>query len=72
MASIATEADYHSELYEIYPARKVFNGTSEMEPRSAGIQAVYQIFGTAVTFGIAVVAGLLTGKYKILRHFIFK
>lgn len=70
MAGIATEADYHKDLYDIYPARQVKIGTSGTEPRSAGMQAVYQIVGTAVTVGIAVITGLLTGRY-IYMHILF-
>lgn len=63
MAAIATETDYHEDLYDIYPARKVLNSTLKMDQRGAASQAGYQLIGTVVTIGMAIVFGSLTGKW---------
>lgn len=55
MAGIAKEADYPKDLYEIYPARQTLL-------RSATMQAIFQLLGTAATIGVAVATGVLTGK----------
>lgn len=65
MAGIATEADYHKDLYDIYPARGAANGSSTLpssDARGSGEQAGYQLIGLAATIGIAVISGAFTGK----------
>ncbi|XP_058797600.1 ammonium transporter Rh type B-B isoform X2 [Phymastichus coffea] len=74
LAGIATEDVYNYSLYEIFPARVPSLGqnltmlndnyNTVFKPglnRSAAQQAAYQLLALAVTLGIAVVSGLLTG-----------
>ncbi|XP_011688785.1 PREDICTED: ammonium transporter Rh type A isoform X3 [Wasmannia auropunctata] len=72
MASLATEATYDYSLYEIFPARAPSSETkiSEMRDdygistgfnRTAYQQAGYQLLALAVTLGISIVSGLITG-----------
>ncbi|XP_011870750.1 PREDICTED: ammonium transporter Rh type B isoform X2 [Vollenhovia emeryi] len=72
MASLATEASYDYSLYEIFPARAPSSEAkiSEMRDnygispglnRTAYQQAGYQLLALAVTLGISIVSGLITG-----------
>lgn len=62
MAGVADEAHYNKDLFKIYPARNIYE-------RSARTQAIFQFLGTAVTIGIAVVTGVLTGKWIIWYYY---
>lgn len=65
MAGIASEADYHEDLYDIYPGRAISNGTSELAgpyPRGAGWQAGYQLIGLGTTIVVAIISGSITGE----------
>ncbi|KAG7197375.1 hypothetical protein KM043_018482 [Ampulex compressa] len=72
MAGLATESSYDYSLYEIFPARAPSSEAKLAEMRdnygiSAGLnrtaaqQAGYQLLALAVTLGISVVSGLITG-----------
>ncbi|XP_076171931.1 uncharacterized protein LOC143148961 isoform X2 [Ptiloglossa arizonensis] len=72
MAGLATEASYDYSLYEIFPARAPNSETKLAEmrdnydvspglDRTAGQQASYQLLALAITVGIAIVSGLVTG-----------
>ncbi|XP_072754718.1 rhesus blood group-associated glycoprotein Rh50 isoform X2 [Anoplolepis gracilipes] len=72
MAGLASEASYDYSLYEIFPARapnseKVISemrdnyGISPGFNRTAYEQAGYQLLSLAVTFGISIISGLITG-----------
>ncbi|XP_033338838.1 rhesus blood group-associated glycoprotein Rh50 isoform X1 [Megalopta genalis] len=73
MAGLATKETYNNSLYEIFPARAPSSGdllTELMEDynnispgvnRSALQQAGYQLLALAITLGIAIVSGLVTG-----------
>ncbi|XP_017885470.1 ammonium transporter Rh type A isoform X2 [Ceratina calcarata] len=73
MSGLATEASYNYSLYEIFPARTPSSGPRLAEitdnhgmtppglDRTAGQQAAYQLFALAITLGIAIVSGLITG-----------
>nr|XP_031843773.1 ammonium transporter Rh type A isoform X2 [Nomia melanderi] len=72
MAGLATEASYDYSLYEIFPARapssdaKVAEmrdnyGIRPGQNRTAAQQAGYQLLALAITLGIAIVSGLVTG-----------
>ncbi|XP_028044921.1 ammonium transporter Rh type B isoform X2 [Monomorium pharaonis] len=76
MAGLATEATYDYSLYEIFPARAPSAETfkfSEMRDynyrisagfnRTAYQQAGYQLLALAVTLGISIVSGLITGLF---------
>ena len=72
MAGLATGASYDYSLYEIFPARAPSSEAllAEMRDnygilpglnRTAGQQAGYQLLALAITLGIAIVSGLVTG-----------
>ncbi|KAK9304112.1 hypothetical protein QLX08_004388 [Tetragonisca angustula] len=72
MAGLANEASYDYSLYEIFPARAPSSeaklaemrdnyGISAGLNRTAGEQAGYQLLVLAITVGIAIVSGLITG-----------
>ncbi|XP_008217364.1 ammonium transporter Rh type A isoform X4 [Nasonia vitripennis] len=74
LAGLANEADYNYSLYEIFPGRIPGLGPNlteinenyrlSLKPgpnRSAGQQAAYQLLALAVTIGVAIVSGLITG-----------
>ncbi|XP_018301485.1 rhesus blood group-associated glycoprotein Rh50 isoform X1 [Mycetomoellerius zeteki] len=72
MACLATEATYDYSLYEIFPARAPSSelkisemrdnyGISTGYNRTAYQQAGYQLLALAVTLGISIVSGLITG-----------
>ncbi|XP_070517722.1 rhesus blood group-associated glycoprotein Rh50 isoform X2 [Cardiocondyla obscurior] len=72
MANLATEATYDYSLYEIFPARAPSSeikvgemrdnyGISPGLNRTAYQQAGYQLLALAVTLGISIVSGLMTG-----------
>ncbi|XP_077261192.1 rhesus blood group-associated glycoprotein Rh50 isoform X4 [Temnothorax americanus] len=72
MACLATEASYDYSLYEIFPARAPSSeakigemrdnyGISPGLNRTAYQQAGYQLLALAVTLGISIVSGLITG-----------
>lgn len=72
MAGLANEDSYDYSLYEIFPARAPSSeaklaemrdnyGISAGLNRTAGEQAGYQLLVLAITVGIAIVSGLITG-----------
>ncbi|XP_011155843.1 ammonium transporter Rh type A isoform X2 [Solenopsis invicta] len=75
MSGLATEATYDYSLYEIFPARapskvsklseiRDYNyGISAGLDRTAYQQAGYQLLALAVTLGISIVSGLITGLF---------
>lgn len=71
MAGIANEDQYHQSLYQIFPAMAPENATPTSEHifikaglgRTAPEQAGYQILALVVTLIIAIVSGLITGKF---------
>ncbi|XP_076620735.1 rhesus blood group-associated glycoprotein Rh50 isoform X1 [Colletes latitarsis] len=71
MAGLATESSYDC-LYQIFPARAPSSDTKLAKmrdndcilpglDRTAGQQASYQLLALAITLGIAIVSGLITG-----------
>nr|XP_012149217.1 PREDICTED: ammonium transporter Rh type A isoform X5 [Megachile rotundata] len=75
MAGLATEASYDYSLYEIFRARapssesklaemRDNNGALKTgQDRTAGQQAAYQLLALAITLGISIVSGLITGLF---------
>ncbi|XP_076753082.1 rhesus blood group-associated glycoprotein Rh50 isoform X2 [Xylocopa sonorina] len=72
MAGLATEATYNYSLYSIFRARAPSSeanlaelrdnyGILAGQDRTAGQQAGYQLLALAITIGIAVISGLITG-----------
>ncbi|XP_025270676.1 ammonium transporter Rh type B isoform X3 [Camponotus floridanus] len=74
MADLASETSYSYSLYQIFPARAPSSeaGVSEMRDnygiskgfdRTAHQQAGYQLLSLAVTLGISIISGLITGLF---------
>ncbi|XP_029678346.1 ammonium transporter Rh type B-B [Formica exsecta] len=72
MAGLASETSYGYALYEIFPARAPSSekkisemrdnyGISPGFNRTAYQQAIYQLLSLAVTLGISIISGLITG-----------
>ena len=77
-AACASFNDYNAGLYEYYPARAPANETELVDlglkvplgtGRGAGEQAGFQLAALAVTIGLAVVGGALTGLFLRLPIF---
>lgn len=81
VALLASEANYGSNLYVLYPARAPVANTTKLEQlrkfsdvsagknRSGGVQAAYQLACLAVTVVVAVLGGLLTGCIIRMKFF---
>ncbi|KAK7071730.1 hypothetical protein SK128_020423 [Halocaridina rubra] len=82
VSAVASEDSYGPSLYEIFPERAPEEGTAEfarvrnllpdLEPgsgRSAGGQAANQILALAITLGIALVGGIVTGFILRIEQF---
>lgn len=72
MAGIATENDYHTKLYQVFPARAPTDPGLQHplltpgDGRTAIQQAGYQILAIVLTLITSIISGLITGK--VLRH----
>ncbi|KAI4462361.1 ammonium transporter [Holotrichia oblita] len=70
MAGLATENDYHTKLYQVFPARaatEVVPGPqhpllTQGDGRTALEQAGYQILAVVLTLGTSIISGLITGN----------
>lgn len=79
VANLATETTYNYSLYDIFPARapssevkisEIRNNYPGISPglnRTASEQAGYQLLALAVTLGISIVSGLITGLLLCTR-----
>ncbi|XP_069696076.1 ammonium transporter Rh type A isoform X1 [Periplaneta americana] len=61
LAGMATETQYGSSLYEQFPARGNSSHVDDGMGRTAGGQAGYQLLAVAITLGIGLIGGVLTG-----------
>lgn len=69
MTSAATEEEYGEDLFEVFPAMGLKNGTIygkvPLKGRTSVEQASYQLLALVITLVIAIISGLLTGCWKM-------